>query len=761
MKYVKLALSFGLSVFVVLSGFSAPTIDVSWFSQNDLLNVQNAAKECTYGDRLTVPSSNPVRSGYDFNGWTVGYRDMCSLRAPYEVFADGGEGSGSGFSPSYDTNSWAQSLDYGVITGEFLCSVDTGTTAVVGNPSCTAGNGCWCRVNSYTDKDSNYLIGGPWVFLTTIGSGDCKKECPEACSVFDKIADGRKFRAALYNMVIEDGEVEVLGFLSQSGTIKENETVFDLTEPNTWGALFTGGKVVGKALCSTTTGTAATAGNPSESSGGNCWCRATGYIPSGGTLRTTSSTQWVFQSNLGTDCKGACADNCGKVLKNTIAYVPVILTGVSTSYYPSVLSTLSVVSNGVARAAKSLADASDKATGGATTSTYGLTMAGEWGTSFSYGAVRGTSLCSSATGTQYAIGLPNLTQRGSNCWCRVTGYTPRNGQAQTISTSAWVYGRSEQNTATCEANCAYWCSGALNDVLSARVAMFEQPSQESVASMSGFISDYTVLSENVNSFNLTAPGTWGADFGDNKIIGASMCDSVAAFNKGEIGNPSGDNNGDSCWCRVTDYVTSGGSSVSATDSSWVFAFKSSNCRTECASVCVNDFVDIGSTFHQNLLFGVRASNPTGSCVPVPYLWSVDTSIDGDESGSLGNNGTTHSNEVTYDLTNPGTWGVTFDYGVVLGESSCNAIFGSNQSSVSGANTMSTTDTGRYCWCRVTEHNPDDGNPIQSLTSSSWVFLEDFGANNVDGCASRCASRCATLVYGESVVRDALYTNTGL
>lgn len=755
MKYVKLALFFVLSVFIVSPVFSAPTIDVSWFSQNDLLNVQNAAKECAYGDRLTVPSSNPTRSGYDFNGWTVGYRDMCSFNYAYDSFAERKTAS------DVVGNLWINEYKYGSVTGEFLCSADGATnSADIGNPSCASGDNCWCRVTGYKEKDNNYLINGPWVFLTRTETDACGKECARSCSNFDKIADEKDFRAALYNMVVERESIIVTGFISESGMIAENQGVYGLSEPNTWGASFSAGKVTGVAMCSITTGTAARVGNPSSTNGGNCWCRATGYTPSGETLRTTSSTQWVFQSSIGSGCNVNCAENCVKELKNNIVYVPVMLNGVSTSYYPSVLSTLSVSTNGTGACyAKSLDGGEDHSSGGVDASRYGLTMAGEWGTSFSYGSIRGTSLCSSATGTQYAVGLPNLTQRGNNCWCRVTGFIPTGGQAQTISTSSWVYGLANQDITLCESECSYWCATTVGESSNARVAMFEQPIQSSVASAYGFISDNVVLSENVNSFNLTAPGTWGVDFGDNKIIGVSMCDSVTAGNKGDFGRPSGDNNGDACWCRVTDYIKSG-TSVSATSSEWVYHSKDGACKTQCAKDCARSLADTTSVVHTNMLFGVRASNPTGSCVPVPYLWSVDTSIDGDESGSLGNNGTTHSNEVTYGLTNPGTWGVTFDYGVVLGESSCSSVVGSNDLSVSGANTMSTTDTGSYCWCRVTEHNPDDGNPIQSLTSSSWVFVQDFESDN-EACASRCASRCATLIYGESVVRDALYTNTGL
>ena len=46
-------------------------IQLRWYNNNTLMDVQSAANTCTYDDTLTVPSTAPTRTGYTFAGWTV------------------------------------------------------------------------------------------------------------------------------------------------------------------------------------------------------------------------------------------------------------------------------------------------------------------------------------------------------------------------------------------------------------------------------------------------------------------------------------------------------------------------------------------------------------------------------------------------------------------------------------------------------------------------------------------------------------------
>ena len=84
----------------------------------------------------------------------------------------------------------------------------------------------------------------------------------------------------------------------------------------TWTTIFPYGRMSGTALCSAKVGTYAVAGTPDEAAneGKYCWCKATGFVPSGSNIRyeNTTSSAWVFYSgyNSASDCMSACAHAC-------------------------------------------------------------------------------------------------------------------------------------------------------------------------------------------------------------------------------------------------------------------------------------------------------------------------------------------------------------------------------------------------------------------------------------------------------------------
>ncbi|MBQ0013484.1 MAG: hypothetical protein KBS86_02875, partial [Proteobacteria bacterium] len=87
-----------------------------------------------------------------------------------------------------------------------------------------------------------------------------------------------------------------------------NESVYGLTQDNTWGVtLYTGDKIKGEALCSRTDGTYAKPGNPDEAFDEDnsyyCWCRMT----------SPAVSRWVFRdvSDSAASCASFCAYACG------------------------------------------------------------------------------------------------------------------------------------------------------------------------------------------------------------------------------------------------------------------------------------------------------------------------------------------------------------------------------------------------------------------------------------------------------------------
>ena len=89
----------------------------------------------------------------------------------------------------------------------------------------------------------------------------------------------------------------------------------------------------------------------------------------------------------------------------------------------------------------------------------------------------------------------------------------------------------------------------------------------------------------------------------------------------------------------------------------------------------------------------------------------------------------------YGLTTPGTWGITFDYGKIIGRAFCGIISndGNPQESDSGS-----------CYCRAIGF--DNGTMVQDVIPVSWVrrgFDYDVRpsvkySNCVNGCSGSCA-----------------------
>ena len=48
-------------------------INLRWYNGDQKLTVQSSAQSCTYDGTLTVPSTQPTRTGYTFAGWEVKY----------------------------------------------------------------------------------------------------------------------------------------------------------------------------------------------------------------------------------------------------------------------------------------------------------------------------------------------------------------------------------------------------------------------------------------------------------------------------------------------------------------------------------------------------------------------------------------------------------------------------------------------------------------------------------------------------------------
>ena len=174
------------------------------------------------------------------------------------------------------------------------------------------------------------------------------------------------------------------------------------------------------------------------------------------------------------------------------------------------ISELSYSTYGSAYAAKKLNGGSDDTYGGATAATYGITQAGEFGITFSYGKITGIASCNSAVPESFtywseqqecycdfdelgpenwsmcqdecmqtqqqngdwtpsyddgrvASNTFNSNSTGQYCWCRVTGYTPSGGNQCNASSLPWVFVSGYDSSSDCANDCAGNCAGMVFD----------------------------------------------------------------------------------------------------------------------------------------------------------------------------------------------------------------------------------------------------------------------------------------------------------
>ena len=90
-----------------------------------------------------------------------------------------------------------------------------------------------------------------------------------------------------------------------------------------WKTLFSWGTIYGMSICSSSSGESYTIGTPNESSvGQHCWCKATGYVPSGSSVKykpAYPSVYVVTWKNVFPDihsCYLWCATNCAYTVEN-------------------------------------------------------------------------------------------------------------------------------------------------------------------------------------------------------------------------------------------------------------------------------------------------------------------------------------------------------------------------------------------------------------------------------------------------------------
>ena len=183
------------------------TIDLRWYNNNTLLTVQSTANTCIYDGALTIPATEPTRTGYTFVGWQV-RPEIDFGTIPTNVV--GTECWAKGSIKCYYLNTsltdiacdaddaikelqqqeWSTKYSHGTLYGIATCSTTGGTQDTPGTPAQNTGINCWCKATGYKATNSNIINASkktlPWIFYSATDTSNCLGTCAIACASYAK-----------------------------------------------------------------------------------------------------------------------------------------------------------------------------------------------------------------------------------------------------------------------------------------------------------------------------------------------------------------------------------------------------------------------------------------------------------------------------------------------------------------------------------------------------------------------------------------------
>ena len=198
-------------------------ITVTWYNGD----TQYDSNQCTYGGNLTMPSSIPSNPGYTFKGWRVRQCSLSGLDTTIDASWDADHvawqpingssgktvaqaitnsgpfqlGPGTDRSSELNNGEWAVTFSYGTIKGMAKCSETNGSFAIVGVPSDTTGQNCWCAATSYIPSNGSQcsIAALSWVLVNSYPAESyCTDDCAFKCSYGVRINDD--FRGAVFGV---------------------------------------------------------------------------------------------------------------------------------------------------------------------------------------------------------------------------------------------------------------------------------------------------------------------------------------------------------------------------------------------------------------------------------------------------------------------------------------------------------------------------------------------------------------------------------
>ena len=192
--------------------WTANTINLEWYNEDTKLTVPTTSNTCRYDGQITLPSTNPTKTGYTFRGWQVRQQtlDLMALIGVTEAgasyawinnngqFGEDKSSHGQSYYGINGNNTWA--VDYGtngMLIGQGRCSTTPGTanfnganstfsteTNIADETGQTGARYCYCGVTGYKDTNGNMQsLSSAWVFYYDfLGASLCASSCASGCS---------------------------------------------------------------------------------------------------------------------------------------------------------------------------------------------------------------------------------------------------------------------------------------------------------------------------------------------------------------------------------------------------------------------------------------------------------------------------------------------------------------------------------------------------------------------------------------------------
>ena len=226
------------------------TINIRWYNNNTEITPANtAANTCDYDDDLTLPNTQPTRTGYTFAGWrvretmnfsslslstgTAAYgkgTSVCYWYNPNESFDwQGGSNAACKTNSNFtelENHEWKTTYSNGTLYGMAHCSKKPGNNSSYTWPrtsdativqwqtstineldtynesdAASEAKNCWRKATGYKSSSSAEIQGSAsplaWVFRNAHGSASyCASNCAYECANFARFYSA--FRTALF-----------------------------------------------------------------------------------------------------------------------------------------------------------------------------------------------------------------------------------------------------------------------------------------------------------------------------------------------------------------------------------------------------------------------------------------------------------------------------------------------------------------------------------------------------------------------------------